>query len=488
MTIIRMTAAILFTASVCATAILADDPAELTRKGVELSDRKKYDEAARQFDRAIEIQDSASAKTHHNRGWVRELEGDFPGALKNYEEAIRRNPKQLPSYERAGYLYYKTGDFDRAVEAGEHVIKADPNNSEVIKWLPEAYRMRLLKQQEEMLAKQREEERRKKEEEERRLAEEKKEEKKPEEKEPARILYATWDFTLRGAYFFDGGNLKYVTTSGIPVSLPNMLYVSVMPTPSWEFDLLAGTPHLGALMPGVVAFTERFQALYHLEKWYLGVGVLGSHYKDDFNFGRSLSLHDLKVGGVLGFRDEKSTTKITAYPRFLPMDTSHSKGRTLDVGFFEFSYRYDVDKNLGYYSRISAADYYFFDHGNRVSNYYGVYELSLGLILGRYDEATKKRFLTLTVDLTERFYLRDFANDEPYRFANGQGCFGADSRTWFKGDAFPGYFTNGHVFSVRAEEKINGNFFVYQKLGFELTGGKGDRNEFFLLLGGGAVY
>lgn len=488
MMITRMTAAILCAAAVYATDLLADDPAELTRRGVELSDQKKFDEAARQFDRAIEIQDKASAKTYHNRGWVRELKGDHPGALKNYEEAIRRNPKQLPSYERAGYLYYKTGDFDKAVETGEFVIKADPNNTEVIKWLPDAYRMKLLKQQEELLAKQREEERKKKEEEERRRAAEKKDEKKQDEKEPSRILYATWDFTLRSAYYFDSGSFKYVTTSGIPVSLPNMLYVSVMPAPSWEFDLLAGTPHLGALMPGVTAYTERFQALYHMDKWYLGVGVLGSHYKDDFNFGKSLTLHDIKVGGVLGFGDEKSTTKITAYPRYLPQDTSHSKGRTLDVGFFEFSYRYDVDKSLGYYSRISAADYYFFDHRNRISNYYGVYELSLGLVLGRYDQATKQKFLTFIVDLTERFYLRNLANDEPYRFANGQGYFGADSRTWFKGDAFPGYFTNGHVFSVKAEEKIKRNFFIYQKLGFELTGGNGDHNEFFLLLGGGAVY
>jgi len=488
MTIMRMTAAILLATAFCAARLSADDPAELTRKGVELSEQKKFDEAAKQFDRAIEIQDRASAKTYHNKGWVRELKGDFPGALKNYEEAIRRNPKQLPSYERAGYLYYKTADYDKAVAAGEHVMKADPNNAEVIKWLPDAYRMKLLKQQEELLAKQREEERKKKEEEERRRAAEKKDEKKKEEKEPARILYATWDFTLRSAYYFDGGDFKYVTTSGIPVSLPHMLYVSVMPTPSWEFDLLAGTPHLGALMPEVTAATERFQVLYHMDKWYLGVGVLGSHYKNDFNYGKELSLNDIKVGAVLGFRDEKSTTKITAYPRYLPQDTSHSSGRTLDVGFFEFSYRYDVDKSLAYYSRISAADYYFFDHRNRISNYYGVYELSLGLVLGKYDEATKQKFLTFTIDLTERFYLLDLANDEPYRFANGQGLFGVDSRTWFKGDAFPGYYTNGHVFSVKAEEAINRHFFVYQKIGFELTGGKGDRNEFFLQLGGGAIY
>ncbi len=45
------------------------------------------------------------------------VEGRLPGALKNYEEAIRRNPKQLPSYERAGYLYYKTADYDKAVAA-----------------------------------------------------------------------------------------------------------------------------------------------------------------------------------------------------------------------------------------------------------------------------------------------------------------------------------------------------------------------------------
>ena len=106
--------------------LYSEDPAELSRKGVEFSDKKMYNEAAKEFQKAVSIYNSASARAYHNLGWVYELKGDYPQAIVNYEEAIRRNPKQLPSYERAGYLYYRTELRKKRLEAGEFVVKTDP--------------------------------------------------------------------------------------------------------------------------------------------------------------------------------------------------------------------------------------------------------------------------------------------------------------------------------------------------------------------------
>lgn len=487
--------AMAFVSAVCTMAPLySEDPAELSRKGVEFSDKKMYNEAAKEFQKAVSIYNSASARAYHNLGWVYELKGDYPQAIVNYEEAIRRNPKQLPSYERAGYLYYRTGNYEKAVEAGEFVVKTDPKNTEVIQWLPDAYKMMLQKQQEMMLAKQKEEEMRKREEE-RRRAQAREAAEKEEEQKPSRYVYATLDGMVRTGYFFDGRDYKYVTTPGMIIDAPWNLYINVTPALDWEFDLTTGTPYLGAIMPAVAAQIEKVQGIYHLGGYFLGLGCLITHYADDFAFVNEFSLQknnyrrtDFKAGLVFGFRQDKAVMRFSVYPRFLPYDGTHSSGKTLDTDYYEFNLNYTVDKFLSYYSRLFASEYFFFDHTNRRSNYFGVYGFSFGVSLGQYNTLTNEKNVTITLEFTERFYMLDINNDEPYKAFNGQGWFGASTATWFKGGPFSGFYTSGHELSLKAEEPVGAHFFLYQKLLFEMTGSKGDHNEVALQLGAGGVF
>ncbi len=128
----------------CAAVATASDNAKrYNRQGVELGKQKKYNEAIKEFDRAIKKYDKNSAMTYHNRAWAFELQGNTTAAIKNYEEALRRNPVQVVTGEKLGFLYYKSGNYIAAVRVGEHVLKVDPNNKAVPKWLTDAYKKKL---------------------------------------------------------------------------------------------------------------------------------------------------------------------------------------------------------------------------------------------------------------------------------------------------------------------------------------------------------
>lgn len=470
------------------TPLHSKSPSALNKRGVEFGNKKRYSEAISEFNKSIEIFNKSSAKVFHNKAWVQELQGNYEDAIINYEEAVRRNPDQLPSHERVGFLYYKTGLYGKAVFTGEYVLKIDPDNEEVIKWLPDAYRMRIKKQQEDLIAKKKEE---KIKEEEEKLKKQKEDEaealKKEKKKKMARRLYATFDFMIRTAYYFKGNEgYRYVASPGLYTNFPEMLYINFTPRHDLEFDLKIGNPYLGALSPNLVIHTETFQAIYNLNKYSLGIGCMINHYRSSFNFGKNLTLHDYKIGIIFGIEEDKSKIKFTLYPRAIPHDGSHSSGKTLDVNYAEFKFSYYIDKILNYYTKFSYADYYFFDHSIEISNYWGIYELGFGLTINKY--VLEKKYLSITIDFTERFYMRNLNNDKPYKFANGQGWFGIDADNWFEGDPFSGYRAPGHVFSLRVEEKINDNIFIYQKLIFEMVDRSEDHNEICLNLGVGGIY
>ncbi len=469
---------------------MVTDPKEDASRGLEFGQQKRYGEAIKEFDKAISAYNESSAKVYHNKGWVLELQKDIPGAIASYEEAVKRNPKQVPSLERLGYLYFKDGRYEEAVSMGERVISLDPNNEDVIKWLPEAYTMRLKKQREDILAKQ--EEDKKKLEQERNLAGEKKEEDKG---PPQRYIYATFDFMIRtGNYFKDGEKDKgyhYISTPGYFVNVPEMLNVNFTPTRKFEFDLEAGNPYLGALSPNLVIHTEKLEAIVHTGNYFLGAGLMGNHYKGSFAYldGGERTRQDYKTGFIFGFEKDKADMTFTLYPRALPYDRKGSSGKTFDTDYAEIDYKYHIDKLLTFYSWFSARDYYFFDHEAETSNYWGVYDLGFGIDLGEYKDMTDfLRYVRISLQYNERFYLMDLNNDNPYAFANGQGWFGVNSDKWFKGDPFSGYRARGHVLTARVEEGITANFFIYQSLIIEIVDRKEDHDEINLLLGLGGVY
>ena len=461
--------------------LYAANAGTINRHGVELGKRKLYREAVKEFDRAIEIYDKSSARTYHNKGWALELTGDLKGAIESYEEAVRRNPRQIVSGEKLGFLYYRTGDYKNAVRTGEMVLRYDPENREVTKWLPDAYIKKLKQEQEELAARKKEDQKQKKEEEIKKQKEEKKKEKE------ATILYATADFMIRTGYYFRGsGDYRYISDPGI-VDLPESIFVSFTPTTTWSFNLKLENPFLGALSPNLVIHNETFDARYHLGDFVLGIGMMFNHYNSDIAFNEKKKLNDFKTGFIFGFKKEKMAMTFEFYPRLFPKDGSASVNKTLDVNHLIIHYDYTVNPKLKYYSIIAARDYTFFDHSNELSSYWGVYDIGIGVTLGTLSRKSSRREIAFSIEFIERFYLRDLENDKPYKIFNGQRFFGINSSKWLKGSPFSGFRALSQVLGFRVDEQINNVLFLYQKAIIEMGDPDEDHHEFNLRIGAGII-
>lgn len=70
--------------------------------------------------------DPAKAEEERNRGNTLYKEGDFPGSVQAYTEAIRRNPSDPRGYTNRASAYTKLAALPEALKDTEEAIKADP--------------------------------------------------------------------------------------------------------------------------------------------------------------------------------------------------------------------------------------------------------------------------------------------------------------------------------------------------------------------------
>ena len=461
----------------------ARDPQSINRQGAQMGEKKQYNEAIDQFDRAIEIYDKESAQTYHNRGWAYELNGDVDRAIPNYEEALHRNPYQVISGEKLGFIYYKKGDYDNAIRVGELVLKYDPENKEVPKWLPDAYLKRM------QLQKNLEEERKKKEEEEKRKKEDLEQYKKEKKERESTIVYATIDFMIRTGYDMSTEKYEYVYDRGFFVDIPERIFCRVTPTPSWEIDLLLENPWLGGMMPSsLCVHNETLEGMYKIKGYTVGIGMQFNHYDSGISFSEDLRLWDVKIGLIFGYQKDKMDLRFRFYPRLLPFDGKASKNQTMDVDNFSMNYIYRVNDVISYYAIINWRDYYIMDHTNKLSTWWGVYEFGIGIKLWEIKKTNNKRDFSMSIEFVERLYYCDEDNNKPYDALNGQGWFGLNSEKWIMGEPISGFWTYGHTFGFKFEEEIIKYLFLYQGFYIEMTDTVQGHYEFNFLVGVGGMY
>ncbi len=448
-----------------------------------MGEKKQYRDAIDQFDRAIEIYDKESAQAYHNRAWAQELNGEIDRAIPNYEEALRRNPYQVISGEKLGFIYYKKGDYDNAIRVGEHVLKYDAENREVPRWLPDAYLKKM------QLQKKLEEERRKREEEEARKKEDLEQYKKEKREREAVMVYATIDFMLRTGYEQSTEKYDFVYDRGFIVDVPEKIFCRVTPTPSWEIALTLENPWLGGMMPSSLCMhNETLEGMYKIKGYTLGIGIQFNHYESKISFGEDLRLWDVKLGLIFGYQKDKIDLRLRFYPRLLPFDTKASKNETMDIDNYSMNYVYRINDTISYYAIMNWRNYYIMDHNRKVSNWFGVYEFGMGIKLWEIMKTNEKRDFTIAVEFVERLYYRDLNNKKPYDALNGQGWFGLNSGEWLTGGAITGYWTNSHTIGFKFEEEIIKYLFLYQGFYIEMTDSVQGHFEFNFLIGIGGVY
>ncbi|MBN2435832.1 MAG: tetratricopeptide repeat protein [Spirochaetes bacterium] len=411
--------------------------------GVEKSKSGNYYEAEKDFNSGVKKSDEGAALVYHNLGWSYEQQGDLKNALINYEEAIKRNSRQIVSYERAGYVSYKLGQHQKAVEIGEEGMRLDPTNEEIPTWLTSAYRERYSRNKYLLDDPNR-------------------------TFKPARRNVFTAGAAIFGPLGIstDDYSVEYLDNRGpFGADFSIEAYGEYNHKNRWGARLYVGNPYFGTLMPDTIFLTERLEGYIIGEAHYVGAGLMVSHYQGDHHFSKDMLLHDFKIGIVYGYENDKNRLDMRWYPRLIPHETGYGSERYLDTALLEVdwvrAYRRSFDLSFGF----KSTEFYFFDNkaDEPVSDYNGVYEVKAGVIFNNNASA----FHRIHLHLIERIYMSDYNNRNPYSSFNGQGMFGINTRKWLKGDPLSGISTLSHVISAKFEQRFSDNFVLYEKIMLE---------------------
>ena len=108
------------------------DASALTSAGVSHLQQGEYDQAIRDFDRAIALQPGLVV-AWRNRGLAHKAKGDFDRALADYEQAIVFAPSDARLFNERGVAYAGMSDFTNAIADFNRAIALKPDQEAAIK-------------------------------------------------------------------------------------------------------------------------------------------------------------------------------------------------------------------------------------------------------------------------------------------------------------------------------------------------------------------
>lgn len=415
---------------------------ELNASGVEKSKKGEYTAAHDDFGQSIELSDGGGAIVYHNLGVSYEKEGKLLEAARSYEEAIRRNPKQIVSYEKAGYLYYKLGHYNKAYEIGKAGLAIDPKNESIPTWLYASHKKKYKEEKEDFEG-------------------------------PERTL------KYREPYTFSIGaavtpliginnspfSVEYVENPGLGVSLTSLLYLEYCHKGEWGVRARIENPYYGTLLSDTLLWYEKLEWYFRGKDFYAGAGFLGAHYEGDQFFGSNQSLWDWKIGFIYGYEGKKNSVTLNFYPKIILADNGFGDDRTMDVSSIEGEWVHAYGRLFDLYFGLAINEAYYYDNIAWVSDYEGTYDFSGGVVFFN-DPASHTKIYTY---LTERLYMKNLDNEKPYDAFNGQGNFGLDMGNWFYGAPFSGINTFSQLVSARFVHNLHKNIMLFEEISFEIV-------------------
>jgi serine/threonine-protein kinase len=99
---------------------------DLLRRGEDKSQNGDYTGAIEDFNQALRL-DPNSADTYNNRGLVRYRLGDKPGAMADFNQALRLNPNSADTYNNRGSILAEQSDIKGAMADFDQALRLDPN-------------------------------------------------------------------------------------------------------------------------------------------------------------------------------------------------------------------------------------------------------------------------------------------------------------------------------------------------------------------------
>jgi uncharacterized protein (TIGR02145 family) len=110
---------------------ITDDALAYLNKGEDLYRERKYDEAIREFDKALAINKNL-ANGYYFRGSAYFFKNDPDRALADYNTALKIKPDFYQALSGRGVVYAITGNKDRAIEDFNAALRIKPNDPEAL--------------------------------------------------------------------------------------------------------------------------------------------------------------------------------------------------------------------------------------------------------------------------------------------------------------------------------------------------------------------
>jgi len=107
-----------------AQATAGDDPATLAGIAIEMKNLKAYDACISAMDKAIAAKDAAELRVY--RGHCKLGQKDLPGALADFQDAVKKEPNSAPPHYSLGNALADSGKFAKAIAEWETYLKLAP--------------------------------------------------------------------------------------------------------------------------------------------------------------------------------------------------------------------------------------------------------------------------------------------------------------------------------------------------------------------------
>ena len=105
-----------------------DDPGAYFNQGITKMGQGDYDGAIADFDHAIEL-DPSHVSAYYNRGEAKRGKGDYESAIADCDRAIAINPDDAGGYNIRGMSRWNMGDHEGAISDFDHAIAFDPDHA-----------------------------------------------------------------------------------------------------------------------------------------------------------------------------------------------------------------------------------------------------------------------------------------------------------------------------------------------------------------------